>query len=540
MAQETEQIQNSTENINQFLEGVVSRAKKSFAELTKSSQSQPTTDSQQLRIQKGRRVVQGQTVRGMRQDLTKEDAKTLNDLISQPQTEGVKASDYERKVPNYEIKVGDEVLFRQERDGVISTNQLQVEKQQKTEQQTEATQESPSSENFSYKDAFSAEWDPEPEEVSQETQSQAPKVQPTLDQDQDGLTDKQEELFGTSPTIPDTDRDGVIDSKEFFSGMNPLSQDSDGDGTTDSADPNPTQLSNDKQTKVAESAFEATVVDDIPPAVRVAEREAQKLPEGSAKELAQALTKKVGEKAKQLGQQGVSWIANTPQRLREQSAASTALKLFNQNYQQTGQTNYDGVSYNIKLKGLNNYEISDKEGNSLMKFQKGRLGVKVQENNLSTVDQKQFDRAGRTLNQFEGVMGGDPQQRLARLQNLAPQGDRDIVRMIQSKEVEQTAHKFLTYMGTEKLNGNGMYSIERKGQDLQIASKQDGRGVVFERKSGKITNNLGSKDFTHFQDLNRALDKSLQKITGLETAQQPKAAQTVAQPKVKKERELSL
>jgi len=35
-----------------------------------------------------------------------------------------------------------------------------------------------------------------------------------LDSDNDGLTDEQERLLGTDPTLPDTDGDGVIDSKD--------------------------------------------------------------------------------------------------------------------------------------------------------------------------------------------------------------------------------------------------------------------------------------------------------------------------------------
>lgn len=43
-----------------------------------------------------------------------------------------------------------------------------------------------------------------------------------IDQDQDGLTDQEELLYGTDPTNPDTDEDGYQDGKEINSGYDPL------------------------------------------------------------------------------------------------------------------------------------------------------------------------------------------------------------------------------------------------------------------------------------------------------------------------------
>lgn len=42
-----------------------------------------------------------------------------------------------------------------------------------------------------------------------------------IDTDQDGLTDEQEEMYGTSPYIEDTDSDGVSDSEEISRGTDP-------------------------------------------------------------------------------------------------------------------------------------------------------------------------------------------------------------------------------------------------------------------------------------------------------------------------------
>ncbi len=49
-----------------------------------------------------------------------------------------------------------------------------------------------------------------------------------LDTDNDGLTDEQEEIYGTDRLNPDTDGDGYLDGEEVENGFNPL----DGDGAT--------------------------------------------------------------------------------------------------------------------------------------------------------------------------------------------------------------------------------------------------------------------------------------------------------------------
>lgn len=54
-----------------------------------------------------------------------------------------------------------------------------------------------------------------------------------LDTDADGLTDRQESLFGSSPNLADTDGDGLDDKTEFYLGTSPVSADTDGDGYDD-------------------------------------------------------------------------------------------------------------------------------------------------------------------------------------------------------------------------------------------------------------------------------------------------------------------
>lgn len=55
-----------------------------------------------------------------------------------------------------------------------------------------------------------------------------------VDSDGDGLTDTQEEEFGSDPNSADSDEDGVDDATEYEMGLDPNSVDSDGDGYEDS------------------------------------------------------------------------------------------------------------------------------------------------------------------------------------------------------------------------------------------------------------------------------------------------------------------
>jgi len=58
--------------------------------------------------------------------------------------------------------------------------------------------------------------------ASKTTNSQARKPDGDYDSDFDGLTDKEEEIYGTDPTNPDTDNDTFLDGEEISAGYNPL------------------------------------------------------------------------------------------------------------------------------------------------------------------------------------------------------------------------------------------------------------------------------------------------------------------------------
>ena len=47
-------------------------------------------------------------------------------------------------------------------------------------------------------------------------------IDPSLDSDDDGLTDAMEEIYGTDKNNPDTDGDGYLDGDEIENGYDPL------------------------------------------------------------------------------------------------------------------------------------------------------------------------------------------------------------------------------------------------------------------------------------------------------------------------------
>lgn len=74
----------------------------------------------------------------------------------------------------------------------------------------------------------------ETEEVLEEESLEEELEEEAVDTDGDGLTDEEEEGFGTDPTMIDTDADGLTDYEEIIEyETDPKNPDTDGDGYTD-------------------------------------------------------------------------------------------------------------------------------------------------------------------------------------------------------------------------------------------------------------------------------------------------------------------
>ncbi len=459
MSRPLDELRASGEDLNQLLAIILEKAKRNLDQLDK------------LRIQKGSQVVKGKDKRELRQNLTKEDTTNLTRLMLQAANQ--KALPYKDKNPNYEVRIENEVIFRQEGDGTITINQLQgIEPTQKP-LLMEATLENKGSE-----------------------------VEGELDSDGDGISNIKEIAEGTDPFNPDTDGDSIVDASDSEPNNNSANIEQD-------LQPGPT--------------FDVNALSD---AEGVIEQDVKKLPDGQDKQILTSAIKV--EKTSSSEQSKTQEVADYPQSYHQTEVATTALELFKQNYEQTGQTRYEGVGYKISIHGLNNYEVTDKQGESVIKFQKKSLGVEVTQNNLTARDYEQFQLAQRSLG--EGVMETESKQRLEKLQQLAPQRDKEII----TKEVVNTANRFLHYMGVDKWNAGqqGNYNLERSGKNIIITSKADGRGVVFD---GKNVNQLNSKDFNHFKNLELRLESSLEELRN-----QQEITPSWRSHLVNRERELSL
>ena len=103
--------------------------------------SNPRSDS--LRIKMGRRLVYGQLADGpFRHELDANSLKVIADALQRPASLDFDPAKYERKVPAIEIFQDDILLFREERDGTVTTNEIhfQVERETQTAQQEQPTQ----------------------------------------------------------------------------------------------------------------------------------------------------------------------------------------------------------------------------------------------------------------------------------------------------------------------------------------------------------------------------------------------------------------
>ena len=90
-----------------------------------------------FRIQIGRRLVYGQMARGdFRNTIDKATHKAILEAIQRPETPDIDRSQYQKKIPAIEIKQGQEVVFREERDGTISVNHIQFELSQEQSAET--------------------------------------------------------------------------------------------------------------------------------------------------------------------------------------------------------------------------------------------------------------------------------------------------------------------------------------------------------------------------------------------------------------------
>lgn len=101
-------------SVNQLIDAIAER-----------SGVDPEAMDLKIRFGKNGRTIFGQMASGeQRNELTEDRIDLISAVIKEAPRQGVELNDYAQKNPQLEIRSGDNILFRQERDGVVSTNAL--------------------------------------------------------------------------------------------------------------------------------------------------------------------------------------------------------------------------------------------------------------------------------------------------------------------------------------------------------------------------------------------------------------------------------
>ena len=122
--------------------GAIAQATRGLINALDTPRSQQTEKPETIRIQMGRRIVFGQMANGQfRNELDADRLKTVFDALQRPATEDIALEKYKGKIPAIEIKDGENILFREESDGVVTVNQIefQLQRQSQSERVTSDT-----------------------------------------------------------------------------------------------------------------------------------------------------------------------------------------------------------------------------------------------------------------------------------------------------------------------------------------------------------------------------------------------------------------
>jgi hypothetical protein len=508
-----------------------------------------------LRIKMGRRLVYGQLADGpFRHELDANSLKVIADALQRPVTPDIDPAKYANKVPAIEIFQGDILLFREERDGTVTTNeiQFQVEQENQTKQDNQEKRDSQSVQNQvaqGQTTQIQAEQTPAPisvtasaEQTTSELMSEksnntftvnkADQILRTAEylinplRQQEGMYDavsvhgyqiKQSEQHVTvsqGERLILVARSGEVMSDQVtdqdWAALNQirvperfpqpaldavqLSQDS----LVTEESPHTNNGAVPKETKIiepSEKVVEATTPQ--PAAFSVLEREMQKLPNGPTRELLQTTLQDWKQQAGQWlatkFHESQNWLKNQQTILQNQQLASAVQQLFQRGYERTGEHSYQMRGCTITREGKSLYVLKDAAG-ELMQFKTSKtLGLGRRLEVISVSDRLIQD-------QRHGLLSAqsDP--------TMMPQSNLDVEAAYarKTRQVEKTTRQFLkdfAYANVWSKEG-GQFKLEvGQGDLLRITDKQNGRGVVFQRQNGEVSSKLNGQDFAHFERL---------------------------------------
>ncbi|NEQ47483.1 MAG: hypothetical protein F6K00_29650 [Leptolyngbya sp. SIOISBB] len=457
-----------------------------------------STPADGLRIFLGRRLVYGHLADGTsRRELDRNGAQIILEAIQKPVLAGVDRDAYRGKVPAIEIRDGESVLFREERDGTVTVNQIQL--QISGADQT-VLQEPPRTEvttNGSSAPQLPESSPPDPTEVAQVASrliNPFNEAKPLYDEVSVGAYRIQQQGHHLSVHRENelilVVRDGEVVSHQL--------KDADRAAFLKLE----TQLSPVASLQANSQVAQTESPRDKPLATPLAvlEQETAQLPDSSTKTLLQAT---VNDWQRQgVVERATNWLTNQIASRRDQQLARTVLELFQRGYSRTGDRAYHVGNYTLSRQGQTQYTLKDARG-VLMQFQTSNslgLGRQVQAQDVSD---RLSDFHRHTL------------QGLRQNRQLIPQStlESEATYAAKTRQVEQTVRHFLQkhVQASSWSKEGGQFKLEIGKADAVRILDQWGRGVVYDHHQGEVSSRLTAQDFAYFSRLQKRMQQVEQK-----------------------------
>jgi hypothetical protein len=458
----------------------------------KQSPPLPQAGQDGLRIQLGQRVVYGQLADGtIRRELNPNSLKVILDAIQQPVTPGVDPDTYRGKVPAIEIRDRGTVLFREERDGAITVNQIQMQIGEAAEQTQAATPSIANGRNGKIPETPSPNVTVDPEAIAQIA---ARLINPLHEAkpiyDAVAVGDYRIKQSGHHLSVSRDDqvllvvRDGAVTSNQL--------QDTDRAAFLDLE----TRLSPAVAVEMAppELARNVSANGSMPPALTVLNREVERLDNSPTKPLLKATTEHW--QGQTLDVRVTQWLSQHLEKRRNQKMARAAVELFQRGHKRTGENLYPIGDYGLSCKGAGDYSLRDQKG-ELMQVRVSKsvgLGRSIE---VVSVAERVSDFQQQELQNLRHNRAAMPQGKL----------DVEAVYAARTRRVEHTVRNFLqshVYANAWNKEG-GQFKLEVGTDDLLRITDKWGRGVVFERHHSNVVSRLNQQDLLHFERLEQRM-----------------------------------
>jgi hypothetical protein len=462
----------------------------------------PQTGQDDLRIQMGQRVVYGRLADGtMRRELTPNSLKVILDAIQQPVTPGVDPEAYRGKVPAIEIRDRGMVLFREERNGAITVNQIQMQIGEGAEK-AEPAVPSPvlNGRNGKIPEGPSPDLSVDPAVVAQIA---ARLINPLNEAkpiyDAVAVSDYRIQQRGHHLSVSRDEqvllavRDGDVVSSQL--------QDTDRAAFLELE----TRLSPAVAAEMAQP--ETSLNGSTPPALTVLNREMERLEDSPTKTLLKATAETWQQQT--LDVRVTQWLSQHMENRRNQQMARAVVELFQRGHERTGENFYQIGDYNLSRKAAGEYSLRDQRG-ELMQVRVSRSTGLGQGIEVRSVAARVSDYQRQELIRLRHNRAAMPQGKL----------DVEATYAARTRRVEHTVRDFLqshVYANTWNKEG-GQFKLEVGTDDLLRITDKWGRGVVFERHHSNVISRLNQQDLLHFERLEQRMQ-----LVKQQAHRQPKA-----------------